>query len=62
MCGSYSYVDLNKAEVHWIEIISKPGMRTSIEVVEYVAKVLCLVHSLGLDNDNMKELLLILVK
>uniref|UniRef100_A0A5B7BUD7 Glutamyl-tRNA(Gln) amidotransferase subunit B, chloroplastic/mitochondrial n=1 Tax=Davidia involucrata TaxID=16924 RepID=A0A5B7BUD7_DAVIN len=53
--GSYSQVDLNRAGVPLLEIVSEPDMRTGIEAAEYAAEVQRLVRYLGVSNGNMQE-------
>lgn len=53
--GSYSQVDLNRAGVPLLEIVSEPDMRTGIEAAEYAAEVQRLVRYLGVSNGNMEE-------
>ncbi|XP_062166919.1 glutamyl-tRNA(Gln) amidotransferase subunit B, chloroplastic/mitochondrial [Alnus glutinosa] len=53
--GSYSEVDLNRAGVPLLEIVSEPDMRTGIEAAEYAAEVQRLVRYLGVSNGNMQE-------
>ncbi|KAK1682349.1 hypothetical protein QYE76_043197 [Lolium multiflorum] len=53
--GNYSQVDLNRAGVPLLEIVSEPDMRTGIEAAEYGAEVQRLVRYLGVGNGNMQE-------
>lgn len=53
--GSYSQVDLNRAGVPLLEIVSEPDMRNGIEAAEYAAEVQRLVRYLGVSNGNMQE-------
>lgn len=53
--GTYSEVDLNRAGVPLLEIVSEPDMRTGIEAAEYAAEVQRLVRFLGVSNGNMQE-------
>jgi aspartyl-tRNA(Asn)/glutamyl-tRNA(Gln) amidotransferase subunit B len=48
-------VDLNRAGVPLLEIVSEPDMRTGIEAAEYAAEVQRLVRYLGVSNGNMQE-------
>ncbi|KAI4372823.1 hypothetical protein MLD38_011008 [Melastoma candidum] len=48
-------VDLNRAGVPLLEIVSEPDMRTGIEAAEYVAELQRLVRYLGVGNGNMQE-------
>ncbi|KAG7013459.1 Glutamyl-tRNA(Gln) amidotransferase subunit B, chloroplastic/mitochondrial, partial [Cucurbita argyrosperma subsp. argyrosperma] len=50
-----SYVDLNRAGVPLLEIVSEPDMRTGIEAAEYAAELQRLVRYLGVSNGNMQE-------
>lgn len=53
--GSYSQVDLNRAGVPLLEIVSEPDMRNGIEAAEYAAELQRLVRYLGVGNGNMQE-------
>ncbi|KAI3844202.1 hypothetical protein MKX03_032273 [Papaver bracteatum] len=53
--GMYSQVDLNRAGVPLLEIVSEPDMRTGIEAAEYAAEIQRLVRYLGVGNGNMQE-------
>ncbi|XP_047310930.1 glutamyl-tRNA(Gln) amidotransferase subunit B, chloroplastic/mitochondrial [Impatiens glandulifera] len=53
--GSYSEVDLNRAGVPLLEVVSEPDMRTGIEAAEYAAEMQRLVRYLGVSNGNMQE-------
>lgn len=53
--GSYSQVDLNRAGVPLLEIVSEPDMRSGIEASEYAAELQRLVRYLGVSNGNMQE-------
>ncbi|XP_075477438.1 glutamyl-tRNA(Gln) amidotransferase subunit B, chloroplastic/mitochondrial-like [Primulina tabacum] len=53
--GNYSQVDLNRAGVPLLEIVSEPDMRTGIEAAEYAAELQRLVRYLGVSNGNMQE-------
>ncbi|KAB1209619.1 Glutamyl-tRNA(Gln) amidotransferase subunit B, chloroplastic/mitochondrial [Morella rubra] len=48
-------VDLNRAGVPLLEIVSEPDMRTGIEASEYAAELQRLVRYLGVSNGNMQE-------
>ncbi|MED6204478.1 hypothetical protein PIB30_009485 [Stylosanthes scabra] len=52
---NYSQVDLNRAGVPLLEIVSEPDMRTGIEAAEYAAEIQRLVRYLGVSNGNMQE-------
>ncbi|KAJ6313148.1 hypothetical protein OIU77_014623 [Salix suchowensis] len=53
--GSYSQVDLNRAGVPLLEIVSEPDMRNGIEAAEYAAEIQRVVRYLGISNGNMQE-------
>ncbi|CAM0873780.1 unnamed protein product [Alopecurus aequalis] len=53
--GSYSQVDLNRAGVPLLEIVSEPDMRTGTEAAEYGAEIQRVVRYLGVGNGNMQE-------
>ncbi|XP_019446209.1 PREDICTED: glutamyl-tRNA(Gln) amidotransferase subunit B, chloroplastic/mitochondrial-like [Lupinus angustifolius] len=53
--GNYSQVDLNRAGVPLLEIVSEPDMRNGIEASEYAAELQRLVRYLGVSNGNMQE-------
>ncbi|CAN1145026.1 Glutamyl-tRNA(Gln) amidotransferase subunit B, chloroplastic/mitochondrial [Linum perenne] len=53
--GSYSQVDLNRAGVPLLEIVSEPDMRTGVEAAEYGAEIQRVVRYLGISNGNMQE-------
>ncbi|XXG88949.1 hypothetical protein AAC387_Pa12g1079 [Persea americana] len=53
--GSYSQVDLNRAGVPLLEIVSEPDMRSGLEAAEYAAEIQRLVRYLGVSNGNMQE-------
>lgn len=48
-------VDLNRAGVPLLEIVSEPDMRNGIEAAEYAAELQRLVRYLGVSNGNMQE-------
>ncbi|KAJ0092218.1 hypothetical protein Patl1_25728 [Pistacia atlantica] len=48
-------VDLNRAGVPLLEIVSEPDMRTGVEAAEYAAELQRLVRYLGVSNGNMQE-------
>lgn len=52
---SYSQVDLNRAGVPLLEIVSEPDMRTGVEAAEYAAEMQRLVRYIGISNGNMQE-------
>lgn len=53
--GDYSQVDLNRAGVPLLEIVSEPDMRNGLEAAEYAAELQRLVRYLGVSNGNMQE-------
>ncbi|CAN6476380.1 unnamed protein product [Victoria cruziana] len=53
--GSYSQVDLNRAGVPLLEIVSEPDMRSGLEAAEYAAEIQRLVRYIGISNGNMQE-------
>ena len=48
-------VDLNRAGLPLLEIVSEPNMRIGIEAAEYAAELQRLVRYLGVSNGNMQE-------
>ncbi len=52
---NYSLVDLNRAGVPLLEVVSEPDMRSSDEVYEYIAAMRQLVRYLGISDANMEE-------
>ncbi len=52
---SSSLVDLNRAGVALMEIVSKPDLRSSIEAAAYVRKVRSILRYLGSCDGNMEE-------
>ncbi|KAI3469873.1 hypothetical protein Pfo_026536 [Paulownia fortunei] len=48
-------VDLNRAGVPLLEIVSEPDMRTGVEAADYAAELQRLVRYLGVSNGNMQE-------
>lgn len=48
-------VDLNRAGVPLLEIVSEPDLRSGIEAAEYAAEIQRLVRYLGVSNGNMQE-------
>lgn len=52
---TYSQVDLNRAGVPLLEIVSEPDLRTGIEAAEYAAEIQRLVRYLDVSNGNMQE-------
>ncbi|XP_010527184.1 PREDICTED: glutamyl-tRNA(Gln) amidotransferase subunit B, chloroplastic/mitochondrial-like [Tarenaya hassleriana] len=51
----YSQVDLNRAGVPLLEIVSEPDMRNGIEAAEYACELQRIVRYLGISNGNMQE-------
>ncbi|MBI5892118.1 MAG: Asp-tRNA(Asn)/Glu-tRNA(Gln) amidotransferase subunit GatB [Deltaproteobacteria bacterium] len=52
---NYSFVDLNRAAVPLIEIVSEPDMRTSDEAVEYLKALRDILVYLEICDGNMEE-------
>lgn len=53
--ADYSYVDLNRAGVALMEIVSKPDMRSSEEAAAFLKKLRAIVRYLGTCDGNMDE-------
>ena len=53
--ADYSYVDLNRAGVALMEIVSRPDMRSADEAVAYLKKLRAIVRYLGTCDGNMEE-------
>ena len=53
--GNYSYVDLNRAGVSLMEIVSEPDIRTPLEAVEYMKKLRTILRYLGVCDGNMEQ-------
>ena len=53
--GNVSYVDLNRAGVPLIEIVSEPDIESPEEAVEYMKKLRSIVRYIGVCNGNMEE-------
>lgn len=51
----YSYVDLNRAGVALMEIVSKPDLRSSEEAKAYVTKLRTILRYLGTCDGNMEQ-------
>lgn len=51
----YVQVDLNRAGVPLLEVVSEPEMRTGLEAAEYAAELQRMVRYLGISNGNMQE-------
>lgn len=52
---SHTFVDLNRAGVALMEIVSKPDMRSSEEAVEYVKKLRAIMRYLGTCDGDMEK-------
>ncbi|MGB9715544.1 MAG: Asp-tRNA(Asn)/Glu-tRNA(Gln) amidotransferase subunit GatB [Thermodesulfovibrionales bacterium] len=53
--GNYSFVDLNRAGVPLMEIVSKPDIRSPREAVEYMKKLRTILRYLGVCDGNMEQ-------
>ncbi|MBI5638785.1 MAG: Asp-tRNA(Asn)/Glu-tRNA(Gln) amidotransferase subunit GatB, partial [Nitrospirae bacterium] len=53
--GSYSFVDLNRAGVPLMEIVSEPDIRSPKEAAEYMKKIRAIVRYLGVCDGNMEQ-------
>ena len=53
--GDHSYLDLNRAAVPLIEIVSEPDMRSAEEAVAYLKALHAIVVYLGITDGNMEE-------
>jgi aspartyl-tRNA(Asn)/glutamyl-tRNA(Gln) amidotransferase subunit B len=53
--GSYSFVDLNRAGVPLMEIVSEPDIRSPQEAVEYMKKLRTVLRYLGVCDGNMEQ-------
>ena len=53
--GQKSYVDLNRAGVPLIEIVSEPDISTVEEAVEFVRKIRTILKYIGVCDGNMEE-------
>ena len=53
--GNYSFVDLNRAGVPLMEIVSEPDMRSPQEAVEYMKKLRAILRYLGVCDGNMEQ-------
>jgi aspartyl-tRNA(Asn)/glutamyl-tRNA(Gln) amidotransferase subunit B len=52
---NYSYIDLNRAGIALMEIVSEPEMRSSQEAMAYVKKLRSILRYLGTCDGNMEE-------
>jgi aspartyl-tRNA(Asn)/glutamyl-tRNA(Gln) amidotransferase subunit B len=52
---SKSYIDLNRAGVALMEIVSKPDMRSAAEAAAYISNVRSIVRYIGACDGNMQE-------
>ncbi|CAI7896537.1 unnamed protein product, partial [Closterium sp. NIES-53] len=50
-----SQVDLNRAGVALVEVVSEPDMRSGAEAAEYAAELQRMVRYVGVGNGNMAE-------
>lgn len=53
--GQYSFVDLNRAGVPLMEIVSEPDMSTPQEAVAYMKKLRTILRYLGVCDGNMEQ-------
>lgn len=53
--GNYSFVDLNRAGVPLMEIVSEPDIRSPGEAVEYMKKLRATLRYLGVCDGNMEQ-------
>ena len=53
--GTYSFVDLNRAGVPLMEIVSEPDIRSPQEAVEYMKKLRAILRYLGVCDGNMEQ-------
>jgi aspartyl-tRNA(Asn)/glutamyl-tRNA(Gln) amidotransferase subunit B len=53
--GQHSFVDLNRAGVPLMEIVSEPDIRTPKEAVAYMKKLRTILRYLGVCDGNMEE-------
>ncbi len=53
--GNYSFVDLNRAGVALMEIVSEPDIRSPREASEYMKKLRAILRYLGVCDGNMEE-------
>jgi len=53
--GDHSFVDLNRAGVPLMEIVSEPDLRSPREAAEYMKKLRAILRYLGVCDGNMEE-------
>jgi aspartyl-tRNA(Asn)/glutamyl-tRNA(Gln) amidotransferase subunit B len=53
--GNYSFVDLNRAGIPLMEIVSDPDIRSPKEAVEYMKKLRTILRYLGVCDGNMEQ-------
>ncbi|MEW6067648.1 MAG: Asp-tRNA(Asn)/Glu-tRNA(Gln) amidotransferase subunit GatB [Nitrospirota bacterium] len=53
--GNYSFVDLNRAGVPLVEIVSEPDIRSPLEAVEYMKKLRAILRYIGVCDGNMEQ-------
>ncbi len=53
--GNFSFIDLNRAGVPLMEIVSEPDLRSPREAVEYMKKLRAVLRYLGVCDGNMEE-------
>lgn len=53
--GNYSFVDLNRAGIPLMEIVSEPDIRTPKEAAEYMKKLRAILRYLGVCDGNMEQ-------
>jgi len=53
--ADYSYVDLNRASVPLLEIVSEPDLRSAVEAGAYMRKLRSIVRYIGICDGNMNE-------
>ena len=53
--ADYSHVDLNRASVPLLEIVSEPDVRSAAEAAAYMRKMRSIVRYLGISDGNMNE-------
>lgn len=53
--GNYSFVDLNRAGVPLMEIVSEPDIKTPREASEYMRKLRTILRYLGVCDGNMEQ-------